>query len=65
MLSAMRMTPLARLIETKLGQPLVEYVRASRSIGQGWRAIATEIEQRTGVEVSHETLRFWCQHDVD
>jgi hypothetical protein len=56
----MRQTPLAQLIETKIGRPLAEYVADARNAGKDWRTIARDIQAETGVRVSWETLRSWC-----
>lgn len=53
-------TNLHRAVETLLGQPLVALVVARRSEGASWRGIAREITDKTGVNVTHETLRSWC-----
>ena len=63
--SPMRQTPLSRLIEMKLGEPLRGYVIAARTVAgpldrqAGWRAIATDLSERTGERVTWETLRSW------
>lgn len=49
---------LYRLIERQLGGSLADYVSARRP-AQSWRAIASELGDRIGVEVSHESLRLW------
>lgn len=54
-------TPHRQLIEIRLGQSLDEFVAVLRADqpGIGWRVIADRIYQRTGVTVSHMTLRRW------
>lgn len=47
------------LLELRLGSLLSEYVRERRARGAGWRPIADDLRQATGVEVSWETLRSW------
>lgn len=51
-----------QLVEDRLGQPLDAFI-ASRYKpyirGFGWRVVAADIEQETGIVVSHETLRSW------
>lgn len=49
---------LYRLIEKQLGSSLEEYVTTRRP-AQSWRAIATELSDQIGVEVTHESLRTW------
>lgn len=51
-------TPLYLLIEGKLGEPLAEFIAARRP-GTSWRLIAIELLQRTGVDVTYETVRTW------
>lgn len=52
-------TRLHRLIDRSLGRPLADLVAERRAEQAGWRSIATEVEDKTGVEVSHEALRDW------
>lgn len=50
---------LYRLIEERLeGQTLVEYVEANRA-AMSWRAMSADLERRTGVRASYQTLRLW------
>lgn len=49
---------LYQLIEERLDGTLADFV-AARWPGRGWRKIAAEIEEATGIEVSHATLRLW------
>lgn len=49
---------LYRLVEKQLGGTLSDYI-AERRPAQSWRAIATELTERIGVDVSHESLRLW------
>jgi hypothetical protein len=55
---------LYRLIERQLGEELAGYVSARRP-AQSWRAIAGELGDRIGVEVSHESLRLWFAEDEE
>jgi hypothetical protein len=52
-----------RLIERALTEAkvagLLAVVEAARSQGKAWTAIARDVTDRTGVQVSHETLRLW------
>lgn len=50
---------LYELIELKLGADLATEVARARAAGQGWRTIAQAISERSGVTVSHESLRSW------
>lgn len=54
-----RQTPLAQLVEHKLGRSLTKYIAARQTEGFGWRRIAEELRKDTGVTVSHESLRTW------
>lgn len=54
-----RRTPTQVLIETRLGQPLDLLVHRMLTDGAGWRRIADEVRHRTGIPISHETLRGW------
>lgn len=49
---------LYRLIEDRLDGTLAEFV-AARYPQRGWRSIAADIQQQTGIEVSNEALRRW------
>ena len=64
----MRRTPLAQLIEAKLGRPLSEHVVAARNAddhrSRSWRAIARDLTDRTGLTIQHETLRAWFSDDL-
>lgn len=51
-------TPLYRLVEAGLGGSLVEYV-AERRATMSWRAMAADLTERTGENVTYETLRAW------
>lgn len=48
-----------QLIAAKLGEDLDAWVGGRRIGGMSWRKIAREIEARTEVEVTWETLRNW------
>lgn len=56
-------SPLYQLIETKLGEPLADWIAERRRPGlrppASWRALAAELQRATGVAVSFETLRTW------
>lgn len=56
-------TVLYELLEHRLGTSLADFVaeRRGESIRPpaSWRAIATELTQRTGVYVTHASLRLW------
>lgn len=51
-------TPLFLLIEEKLGEPLAAFIAARRP-EKPWRLIAIELTQRTGIDVTYETVRVW------
>jgi hypothetical protein len=53
------MTPYQQLIEIRLGGDLAGYITRGRAAGTSWRRMAADIEQRTGLKVSRETLRGW------
>ena len=55
-------TRLYRLIEDRLEGTLADYVAASRAQALSWRAMAEDIQERTGICVSHEILRLWFAH---
>lgn len=55
----MAKTATALLIEHKLGRDLDEYVTELQGRDLGWRRIAEQVRQDTGVIVSHESLRTW------
>ena len=55
------MTPTQELIEIRMpaGQTLAGLVLQRRKAGVGWRRIADEIGNTTGVVVSHATIQRW------
>lgn len=49
-----------QLIEERLdGTTLADYIRSRRPAPATWRQLAAEIKEKTGVNVSYETLRSW------
>jgi hypothetical protein len=60
----MRQTPLAQLIEVKLGVDLQRYVTEARDEGADWRSIARDLTERSGTSVSHEAVRSWFIEDA-
>lgn len=48
-------------IEQKLGEPLAQFIARYRASATSWRRIAGELERRTGIAVSHESLRVWTE----
>jgi len=54
------MTPQQQLVVLKLGTDLGTYLRAERASGASWRQIASDLADRTGITVSHETVRVWA-----
>jgi hypothetical protein len=54
-------TPMARLAEALLGQPVEQFVRTRRNSGRSWRLIARDLYDATDhqVDVTHETVRTW------
>lgn len=51
-----------QLIEDRLGRPLADFVAERHRPyvrNSGWRTIAADVKEATGVVVSHETLRAW------
>lgn len=58
------MTATKQLIDDRLvGRSLDAVVSRMRRNGDGWRAIAREIGELTGVHVSSETVRRWYPKD--
>jgi len=51
-------TVLYQLIEVRLDGTLADFI-ASRRPAASWRAIAVELTEKTGVEVSAEIVRRW------
>ncbi len=56
-------SPLYRLIEKSLEEPLEDFV-AERLPVLGWRKIAEEIHSQSGVFVSYNTLRSWFRDEL-
>jgi hypothetical protein len=50
---------LYRLIERGLGSSLVDLVAKRRTYDYSWAAIAREVSDQSGIEVSDETLCRW------
>lgn len=55
----------ADLIEMKLGQPLVPYIRSLRHAGASWHSCVVDLAVNTEVEVTPETLRIWMSDEPD
>ena len=55
----MNRSPLYQLIEDRLGLSLEGLVAEARPRRMTWAEIAADIRQRTGVDLSQETLRLW------
>lgn len=52
-------TPLARLIEAKLGENLHGWLGRRRRDGNSWRAIAMTLQDRTREQVTDVTVASW------
>lgn len=48
-----------QLIEKAIGEPLIDYLGALRADERSWPYIAKRVTERTGVEISDESLRRW------
>lgn len=48
-------------VEAELGEPLAQFVARHRASGVSWRRIANAIIDRTGIDITGETLRVWSQ----
>lgn len=57
-------TALYRLIEDRLDGTLAELVQTGISDGKGWRALARDVHDKTGIEVSRMTLAEWFKDRV-
>lgn len=57
--SMLHRTDTYREVESKLGADLAAFVAERRSAGESWRGVATELRERTGFDLSDETLRVW------
>lgn len=51
-------SPLYQLLEARLNGSLADFVAARWPL-KGWRKVAEELSQETGVDVGNETLRLW------
>lgn len=56
-------SPLYRLLEERLGRPLVEVI-AERRGTQSWPEIAQSLAEETGVQLHSETLRHWFKDRI-
>lgn len=54
-------TTLFRLVEAKLGEPLVDYLRKAREAQTPFHKIAYDLSTRTGEQIVHETARSWVR----
>jgi hypothetical protein len=54
-----RPTPKLQLIETAIGEPILDYLDRLRKDDRSWPYIARVIAQRTEIEISDEWLRVW------
>lgn len=54
---------LYRLVEERIQGTLPQYVAANRAT-LSWRAMASDLHERTGIRVSHQTLRLWFNHRI-
>lgn len=54
-------SPLRKAAEHRLppGRTLSTFVSIRRRRGKGWRRIAAELRDETGLSISHVTLRRW------
>jgi hypothetical protein len=54
-------TGLYREVEDRLGSSLEEFIlgRRAENPKPSWRALAREVEDRTGIALTDETLRVW------
>lgn len=52
-------SPTRTLANDRLGGGLDALVAERRHAGVSWRLIAREVHERTGVDVTFETLRIW------
>lgn len=54
-------SPTRQLIEERLtgGRSLASLVMTERRKGNGWRKIADTVSNKSGVVISHSTLRNW------
>jgi hypothetical protein len=56
---SMKQTPMALLVETKLGEPLADFVNTLRNDDRSWPYIGRKLRERTAVAFSDEALRYW------
>lgn len=58
----MEATPTQQLVTLKLGQDVTEWAVERRQTAPrpSYRAIATELRELTGIDVTDETVRLWC-----
>lgn len=56
-----------QLADARLGAdgPLGSFVRSRRAAGLSWRRIERDLLDRTGVDVTGETLRTWFPDPVE
>jgi hypothetical protein len=59
-----RLSPLRQALDVIMGPgELDALVRLGRLRGRSWRLVALDVRDRTGVDVSHETIRNWYLDD--
>jgi intein-encoded DNA endonuclease-like protein len=54
------MSALKRLVEERLGQDINKWIRARQKQGVAYRAMAEQIHEETGIEVSKSSLHLWA-----
>lgn len=52
-------SPHYEFLQIRLGRDLSVYIAEARRDKRGWRTIAADLSEVTGVTVSYETLRTW------
>jgi hypothetical protein len=57
-------TPLYVLLDRLLPGGIAYWVGFQRGTGKSWRAVAVEIVNVTGIDISHERLRRWFPVEV-
>lgn len=56
---------LHRALDKLMDGALAEYVTSRRTQGDSWRSIAVDIRDKTGSDVTHETLRSWFPESAE
>jgi len=56
-------TPLRRLADTLLEEPVEQWIQRNRDEGKSWRRISLELRDVAQIDVAPSTLISWAESD--